>query len=497
MACSEKAIKHIFESVLATLGSRYFLPPRHPVGLENHVQNVLHGLSYNLHKVHMVGIWGLEGIGKTTVAKAVYNRMSHSFEGSSFLANIKGIWRQGDGRDYLQKQLISDILNTPNTTLNTTELENMKIETMFCHKRALVVLDDVSTKDQLMSLCGSREWFGVGSIVCITTRDKHLFDHLEMDHVYKMKEMDANESLELLSWHAFKQFSPTKDFIKHARKANTFCGGLPLVLEVFGSLFLDRTMAEWKNVLKKLEENPSNTMEEILRISYDHLDDSEKDIFLEIACAYVGEDRYAVTQTLNGYGLSAETGISVLIERSLLTVDMNNKLEMHELLQEMGRGINHYKPKTKWIYNVFLSFRGEDTRKSLASHLYLALKNAGIEVFMDTRLEMGENIPSSISQAIEGSRISIIIFSRNYADSRWCLQELEKIMECHRNIGQEVLPIFYGVEPSEVRKQIGTFGRALESLIQRASARKDEIRSWKRALTEAANLSGLDLKNYR
>lgn len=70
-------------------------------------------------------------------------------------------------------------------------------------------------------------------------------------------------------------------------------------------------------------------------------------------------------------------------------------------------------------------------------------------------------------------------------------------MECHRTNGQEVLPVFYGVEPSEVRRQTGTFGKALEVLTERVSATKDEIMSWRRAVTEAANLSGLDLKNYR
>lgn len=256
--------------------------------------------------------------------------------------------------------------------INSTEVK--MLAEMLNHKRALVVLDDVSTKDQLMVLCGSPQWFGLGSIVVITTRNKDLSDHLEVDVVCEMKEMDEGDSPELLSWHAFKQFSPTNDFIKLSRKAITYCGGLPLALEVFGSLFLDRTMLGWKSVLEKLEGNTSTTIQEILKMSYDDLDDSEKGIFLEIACLYIGKDRYTVTQILNGYGFPAETGISVLIERSLLQVDKNNMLEMHELLQEMGRGINRYKPKAKWIYNVFLSFRGEDTRRSFASHLYSALK---------------------------------------------------------------------------------------------------------------------------
>lgn len=163
----------------------------------------------------------------------------------------------------------------------------------------------------------------------------------------------------------------------------------------------------------------------------------------------------------------------------------------------MGRELNYLKPKSQWVHNVFLSFRGLDTRRSFTSYLCAALRNGGIAVYMDDNLERGENISSSLLQAIEVSRVSIIIFSINYANSRWCLQELEKIMECHRTLGQEVLPVFYGVEPSEVRNQIGSFGKALGGLVQRISDTKDMIISWKRALTEAANLSGWNLNDYR
>ncbi|XP_057451408.1 disease resistance protein RUN1-like isoform X2 [Lotus japonicus] len=438
------------------------------------------------------GIWGKGGIGKTSIAKVIYNRMFESFEGSSFVANIKDVWKQDKGEDYLRTQLLSDINSTTDMAVHSTEVEKI-----LAHKRVLVVLDDVSNTDQLISLCGSRKRFGVGSIIMITTREKQVLDLFELDVVYEMKEMDPSKSLELFSWHAFKHYIPTDDWIQLSRKAISFCGGLPLALEVLGSLLLDRTASQWKSILKLLKRNQSNEVLNILKLSYDFLDDNEKKVFIEIACFYMGKDRHNVTQLLSGCGLAAETGISKLIERSLLKVDKNNKLEMHDLVQEMGRELNRLKPKSKWIHTVFLSFRGLDTRRSFTSHLYAALQHAGIEVYMDDKLKRGENISSSLLQAIEGSRVSIIIFSVNYANSIWCLQELEKIMECHRAIGQEVVPVFYGVEPSEVRKQIGSFGQALDGLVQRISATKDMIVRWKRALTEAANLSGWNLNSYR
>jgi hypothetical protein len=106
-----------------------------------------------------------------------------------------------------------------------------------------------------------------------------------------------------------------------------------------------------------------------------------------------------------------------------------------------------------WIYDVFLSFRGEDTRKNFTDHLYFAFKDAGINTFRDdNELRRGEDISTELLQAIQKSRISVIVFSRNYANSRWCLEELVKIMECRRSFRQLVFPIFYDVDPSDVRK---------------------------------------------
>ncbi|CAL8107458.1 unnamed protein product [Prunus armeniaca] len=146
-------------------------------------------------------------------------------------------------------------------------------------------------------------------------------------------------------------------------------------------------------------------------------------------------------------------------------------------------------------YDVFLSFRGEDTRKTFTDHLYWRLKYARVDVFIDeNELRGGEIIPDELNQIIQRSRISVIIFSRRYADSIWCLEELEKIMECRRTLGQIVLPIFYDVDPSDVREQTGSFAEAFQTHEVRSHGVKDKeekIQSWRKSLTEAADLDGL------
>ena len=122
----------------------------------------------------------------------------------------------------------------------------------------------------------------------------------------------------------------------------------------------------------------------------------------------------------------------------------------------------------RYEYDVFLSFRGEDTRKSFTDHLYNALVRQGIYTFRDgEELEKGQPISSKLLQAIQDSRIALVIFSRTYASSSWCLDELAKIVECRKEMGQKVFPIFYHVDPSEVRKQTGSFGEAFDAHEQR------------------------------
>jgi deoxyribodipyrimidine photolyase len=149
---------------------------------------------------------------------------------------------------------------------------------------------------------------------------------------------------------------------------------------------------------------------------------------------------------------------------------------------------------SRWAYDVFLSFRGEDTRKTFTVHLYAALRRNGINTFMDDKLRSGEEISPALLEAIQGSKISIIVLSQNYASSRWCLDELLQILECRKTRKQQVLPLFYDVDPSEVRNQTNSIGKAFTQLEKRF---KDEmkVKGWKTALTEVANLSRMHLGN--
>lgn len=148
-------------------------------------------------------------------------------------------------------------------------------------------------------------------------------------------------------------------------------------------------------------------------------------------------------------------------------------------------------------YDVFVSFRGKDVRNNFVSHLQAALKRKGITTFSDEdRLKRGEEISPALVEAIQRSSISIVVFSQNYASSKWCLEELSKIVECRDMDGQMVMPVFYHVHPSHVRKQKRSYEEAFRNHEETLQHKKDDLQRWRDALKQIANLSGFHSANW-
>ena len=134
---------------------------------------------------------------------------------------------------------------------------------------------------------------------------------------------------------------------------------------------------------------------------------------------------------------------------------------------------------------VFISFHAEDTRTRFTSHLFAALERKRIRAYGR------EFIQAELIKAIETSRIAVVVFSKNYANSNRCLDGLVKIMECKRVLNQTVLPIFYKVSPSEVRKHMGNLAEAI------LNGPEDKVNIRKASLKDVADLAGFDLKPDR
>jgi hypothetical protein len=152
-------------------------------------------------------------------------------------------------------------------------------------------------------------------------------------------------------------------------------------------------------------------------------------------------------------------------------------------------------------YDVFISFRGDDTRVGFTSHLHAALKRSYLETYIDYRIEKGNQVWAELVEAIKDSTMFLVVFSENYASSTWCLNELVEIMECrNKNVEDNVvvIPMFYQIEPSHVRKQTGSYGTALAKHREQGSKNDDKMmQNWMSALSQAANLSGFHSATYR
>ncbi|XP_047149960.1 disease resistance protein RUN1-like [Vigna umbellata] len=309
-----------------------------PVGLQSNVEDLIQTIKDKSSEVCIIGISGAGGSGKTTLAKAIYNKIHETFTEKSFIENIGQVSRRR-GHHRLQEQFLLDVLK-PKVEIPSVDMGTRMIRERLTGKRVLIVLDDVTENFTLLDLWGCREWFGGGTVIIITTRDVRLLNVLEVDHVYEVEEMNEIESLELFSWHAFKEANPPEDFLELSKQVVTYCGALPLALEVIGNCLFKKTKEEWNSVMLKLEKTPLYNVRQKLEISFDGLRNQiEKDLFLDICCSFVGEGRDYVTKMLNGCGVDADSGIRVLIELSLIKVKRKNKLGMHLLLQEMGRNI--------------------------------------------------------------------------------------------------------------------------------------------------------------
>lgn len=152
-------------------------------------------------------------------------------------------------------------------------------------------------------------------------------------------------------------------------------------------------------------------------------------------------------------------------------------------------------PRCTYSYDVFLSFRGEDTRFGFTGNLYSTLSQRGILTFIDDNaLRKGEEITPSLRKAIQESRMSIIIFSENYASSTYCLNELDFILECYTKQNMWILPVFYDVNPSNVRYQTGSYEKAFAKHERRFKNQIEKVHKWRFALSEAAELSGSHFK---
>ncbi|XP_052876554.1 disease resistance-like protein DSC1 isoform X3 [Gossypium arboreum] len=289
-----------------------------------HVSEELVGIDYQKDAIlrliekkgsRVIGLWEMDGIGKTTLAEAVYEEMSQNFESRCFLQNVcEKI--QTHGKEILRNDLLSKLLNEKDIKIDTPSIGYPHQERLN-NKKVLVVLDDVSHQDQI-AIMGVKH-FGDGSKIIVTSRDRTVLDN-GADETYEVKNLKEIDSLQLFSICAFKQFNPDADYRDLSIKFVEYTQYNPLALKVLGCQLYNKGRVYWESEMDKLKEYIELDIYKVLKTSFDGLDEQEKNIFLDIAIFFKGEPKENVEKILSNCYNGAESSIRNLIDKCLLNI---------------------------------------------------------------------------------------------------------------------------------------------------------------------------------
>ncbi|CAN1831706.1 Disease resistance protein L6 [Linum perenne] len=332
-------IDQVLTKVELHLRANYTLVTDELVGIDSHTEEVIKLLNLDFASEKIIGIHGLGGLGKTTLAKAVYNKVSTQFDRCCFLEDVREILSKNNGAVTLQNKIISNILRTESDKARNSDDGNQVIKDRVSKHKILIVLDDVDEKFQFDDILGKLDNFSADSRFLITTRDARVLELLQECKLYELGEMSHDYALVLFSKHAFGADYPPEDYATLSEAFVQVAAGLPLALKVIGSLLFHTEKIFWEAKLTELKEIPTTKVQERLKVSYNELTYNEKQIFLDVACLFVGEDKEIPFYMWRDCGFYPESTIRTLVKRCFLRIDENKDLWMHDHVRDLGRAI--------------------------------------------------------------------------------------------------------------------------------------------------------------
>lgn len=297
------------------------------VGLEAHLEKLKSLLHLEKDGAMIVGISGPAGIGKTTIARALYNQLSSNFPLRYFMENVRGVYPRIDCDQHglklhLQEQLLSKILNQDGMKIFHLDAVYERLQ----NQKVLIILDDVDHLEQLDTLARDVSWFGHGSRIIVTTEDQEILKQHGIKSTYHVNLPSNEEALGIFSRYAFRKSTPTNGFKDFAERVVEVCGNLPLGLRVVGSSLLGKNEDEWDVVVHRLETSLDRDIERVLRVGYDSLHENDQILFLYIAIFFNYKDNNHVKTMLSSTHLDERRGLKTLVNKSLIDISSKGKV---------------------------------------------------------------------------------------------------------------------------------------------------------------------------
>ncbi|PON87768.1 TIR-NBS-LRR-like protein [Trema orientale] len=405
--------------------------------------------------------------------------LAYRFEACYFLENVKQESKR-DGLAKLKERLFSEIL---------LEKQGLNVASQFVKHRlsctkVFIVLDDIDDAEQLEYLAGNRDWFSAGSRIIVTTRDLEVLTCIQADETYEVEKLNSHEALQLLCSKAFRRNSPISDYVYLSERVVSYAKGIPLALKVLGLHLYSKSINEWESAVDKLKKDPNKKIYDVLKISYDGLEENEQQIFLDIACFFKGYQENLVKKILlDVFGRYVDIGIAILLDRSLITLGTyNTTIEMHDLLQQMGRRIVHEESNKP----------GKRSRLCLTEDIHQVLKhNTGTQAIQGMALatcELRDSISLKPHVFRKMYNLKFIDFCNRSGDSR-----------CYLNLphGLESLPDELGFLRWDYYPLKSLPSDFLPSNIVQMDLRDSQIEHLWEGVQNFGNLKALDLSGSK
>ncbi|XP_035541753.1 disease resistance protein RUN1-like isoform X2 [Juglans regia] len=365
------------------------------VGMNSRLEEMNLHLDLASNDVRFIGICGMSGIGKTTLARVVFVRILHKFEASRFLENVREV-SKSYGLAALQEQLLYNMKFKSEKDAWNVHKGIHAIRSRLCRKKVLIVLDDVDTEIQLQMLAGNREWFGPGSRIIITTTNRYLLARHGVQDVCLAKQLNESDALQLFIWKAFGKPNCGKEFLDLSKDFVNYAKGLPSTIKNLGCSLYGKSIEQWIVELDNLKaEAVDRNSEDADRFNFDGLWDTEKELFLDIACFFNGEDKDRVVDILDNSGCFPNIGIEVLKEKSFITI-VGKKLWMHDSLRKVGWEIVRNESPMEagrrsrlWlcedVLNVLKNNKGTNVVESIVLDSLLQKEELNAEAFLEMK----------------------------------------------------------------------------------------------------------------